>query len=730
MTGIFITLMISTGAFAQEAASLVIAPGAANVIVGDIADFAATAYDVDDNVVTAVVTWSLSGDAGTLEMTGDATATFTATAAGTCTLSAVTGSVIALDVTITVEEPAPVPDHIVITPAEAEAEVGDSVEFTAVVYDINETVIETAVVWSTDGGIGSIDEAGLFAAETAGEGTVTAAVDEISADAVVTVTEPAAPTPDHIVITPAEAEAEVGETVAFSAVVYDADDNELEAVVVWTTDGGIGSIDEAGLFEAETAGEGTVTAAVDEVSADAVVTVTEPAVPVPDHIAVTPVDPDVEVGDTVEFTAVVYDVDENVIEIEVTWSTDGDIGSIDEDGLFTAESQGMGHVIAQAGDAEASVEIHVSANGQGGNGQNPAEIHVYPANAMVTVGGTVQFEVAVFGPDEEAIEDAEVVWTVADETYGTISEDGLFTASAIGATEVTAAVGEISATADVTVVEEIPEVDGPTITVKRQFPDGSIKNFGAPIAVGNTLVLGGIPHPFNYLNGAHIYFPEGCISQDILLMIKIPEFAKVKGNSVEFDGDILTAVTFEVFVDGELVHPFYFDVPVEVTLPYKYGILKKMGVDPSTLGMYYVGQDGQLYREGIWESTMDAGNEGITAKLAHFSDIVLAPKDSPTAVDATPSPAAFSLGANYPNPFNPETTIGFSLGTASDIRLDIYTITGQHIRTLAAGMTSAGTHSVVWDGADDHGNHLTSGMYIYRLTAGAFTQSRKLMLMK
>lgn len=533
---------------------------------------------------------------------------------------------------------------------------------------------------------------------------------------------------DSLAIAPEAVIVTAGDTVTFEATAYDADGLEIEAEITWSVDGGIGEIDENGLLTTTASGTGTVTAAVDTITAKSVVTVEEAAV-TPDHIVITPDEPEVAVGDTVEFAVVVYDIDDNVLDEEVIWSVDGGIGDIDEDGVFVAETQGMGQVTAQAGDVSESVEIHVSA-GQDGNGPTPAHLHIYPANATAEVGGTVQFEAAVTGPDDEEIEDAEVIWSVVDESIGTIDEDGLFTAAAAGVTEVIATVADLSDTATVTVVEEIPEIEGPTITVKRQFPDGSIKNFGGPIAAGDTLVLGGIPHPFNYLNSTRIFFPEGSISGDIVLMIKIPYIGHVKGNSVEFDGDILTAVTFDVLVDGEVVHPFVFDVPVEVTLPYKYGLLKKMGVDPATLDMYYVNEDGQLYSAGIEDTEMDEDQEGITAKVAHFSDLALASTSLPTVVNAAPAPASFTLDANYPNPFNPETVIAYSLEAAGDIRLDIYNIAGQHIRTLANGMQAAGSHSVVWDGTDARGNHVTSGVYIYRLTAGGFTQARKLMLMK
>ncbi len=88
------------------------------------------------------------------------------------------------------------------------------------------------------------------------------------------------------------------------------------------------------------------------------------------------------------------------------------------------------------------------------------------------------------------------------------------------------------------------------------------------------------------------------------------------------------------------------------------------------------------------------------------------------------------LGQNVPNPFNPRTTISFELERASMVLLDVYSAAGQHVRSLRAGVESPGAHSVVWDGRDDAGMDVPSGMYFYTLKAAGVSQSRKMMLLK
>ena len=92
---------------------------------------------------------------------------------------------------------------------------------------------------------------------------------------------------------------------------------------------------------------------------------------------------------------------------------------------------------------------------------------------------------------------------------------------------------------------------------------------------------------------------------------------------------------------------------------------------------------------------------------------------------------SFRLEQNYPNPFNPSTIISYSLPQASEINIIIYNMLGQKIRSLMDELNqSAGTYTTQWDGRDDAGKQVTSGIYIYRMQAGDFVQSRKLMILR
>lgn len=88
------------------------------------------------------------------------------------------------------------------------------------------------------------------------------------------------------------------------------------------------------------------------------------------------------------------------------------------------------------------------------------------------------------------------------------------------------------------------------------------------------------------------------------------------------------------------------------------------------------------------------------------------------------------LLGNYPNPFNPSTTISFTTAKAAPVQITIYNLKGQAVRTWNLETEVGGNHSVQWDGLDDNGLSLSSGVYFYRMFSGAYSSTRKMVLMK
>jgi hypothetical protein len=115
---------------------------------------------------------------------------------------------------------------------------------------------------------------------------------------------------------------------------------------------------------------------------------------------------------------------------------------------------------------------------------------------------------------------------------------------------------------------------------------------------------------------------------------------------------------------------------------------------------------------------------------------------TPEPVDVTPAediidaievlPDEFSLGTNYPNPFNPTTTIEYAIPAdgAGLVELVIYNMNGQKVRTLVSETQDAGYYNVVWDGRNDVGELVSSGIYVYQIVSGSFTKNHKMTFIK
>ncbi len=104
----------------------------------------------------------------------------------------------------------------------------------------------------------------------------------------------------------------------------------------------------------------------------------------------------------------------------------------------------------------------------------------------------------------------------------------------------------------------------------------------------------------------------------------------------------------------------------------------------------------------------------------------------PTSVDDADAaiPTRFALHQNYPNPFNPSTTFVFDVPKATNVRLTVYNLLGEGVRTLLSSPVEAGTHSATWDGMDNQGKSVVSGVYFYRIEADEFVSTRKMVLLK
>ena len=126
-----------------------------------------------------------------------------------------------------------------------------------------------------------------------------------------------------------------------------------------------------------------------------------------------------------------------------------------------------------------------------------------------------------------------------------------------------------------------------------------------------------------------------------------------------------------------------------------------------------------------WFAWADPRQDGLSI---YGNLVVYLPTDAPD--DNHTVPTSFALRQNFPNPFNPSTEILFTLPTRAHATLTVFNLLGEEVRVLTDEMLPAGEHRVIWDGSDKRGNHVASGVYFYRLTAGSSSQTKKMVLLK
>lgn len=132
----------------------------------------------------------------------------------------------------------------------------------------------------------------------------------------------------------------------------------------------------------------------------------------------------------------------------------------------------------------------------------------------------------------------------------------------------------------------------------------------------------------------------------------------------------------------------------------------------------------QTFLYAAWHDNAIAGY-GYNVRV---SSILYAPAG--VSDDHSFRPDRFALYANYPNPFNPETVIRFYLPTPAHTEIEVFNVLGQRVRSVAMGPLPAGEHSFKWDGRDSHGVNVGSGVYFYRVSAGDYVATRKMLLLR
>ena len=133
-----------------------------------------------------------------------------------------------------------------------------------------------------------------------------------------------------------------------------------------------------------------------------------------------------------------------------------------------------------------------------------------------------------------------------------------------------------------------------------------------------------------------------------------------------------------------------------------------------------------LYSDSCWLYLDNDSNKIVDDSTLLIGQISLDVDDEQGSI----LPYKFELSQNYPNPFNPVTTIEYSLPERSDVKIDIFNILGQKVKTLVNKDQVAGTYSVDWDGTDNDGQKIATGIYLYRIQTDHFIKTKKMLLLK
>lgn len=98
--------------------------------------------------------------------------------------------------------------------------------------------------------------------------------------------------------------------------------------------------------------------------------------------------------------------------------------------------------------------------------------------------------------------------------------------------------------------------------------------------------------------------------------------------------------------------------------------------------------------------------------------------------NAAAIPTKFALHQNSPNPFNPTTRVAFDMAAPGDVKISVYNVLGQNVIDLVDGYRDAGSYDVIWDGKDNSGTQVATGVYFYRINTEQFSETRKMLLLK
>jgi hypothetical protein len=420
----------------------------------------------------------------------------------------------------------------------------------------------------------------------------------------------------------------------------------------------------------------------------------------------------------VQFSASGFDQYYNPVSLEpdsLEWSCDTILGSIDENGLFTAGSDEVtGYIYAAQDTIRDSALVHIT---------NIASIDLLPNPIILEVGEqqTITPEARDAYGNLIELSAIDYQWSLVGE-MGEISAAGVFTATQPGEGYVIATYHTISGSTAVSVgiptdviLDDFSEVSNWSLT-------GVLVNLSeCSLTIDSSVIISppssGRLHYSLTTGGTSALYLNGTIPiSGTPDAIGIHVYGDGRGHWLRGEFEDVDVEKFLVnFTDAtpgiDWTNSWrYLEVPLEEAVPH-WGNPSATLTFPITWKKIYLAETEDVQK--------DSGTVFLDDFTASFieTDVEINPKP--------PMPELFRLEQNYPNPFNPTTQIGFGLARATPVRLEVYNIMGQRVTTLLNRQMPPGHHLVQFDAHD-----LASGIYFYRLEANDWQQTKKMVFLK
>ena len=408
-----------------------VSPQTLTMSAGEELTFTATGYDAFGNAIAITPVWELTADLGTMTPQGSLKAQRTGATLVRATIGELSGQA------SVIIKPGKLTSLTLDPPGPLALAAGETVSLATTGQDAFGNIVAVTPTWSQSEPSGTLSDDGTFRAEKVGMTEVIALSGDQRATVQISITPGKLA---RIALTPAATTMLAGETLPFKATGLDAFNNEVPIQPTWRLTDDIGEITAAGKFKALQAISGQVVATAEGISGSAPVTVQPGPLTL---LKVTPEAVRLTAGDTAEIIVVGYDAFGNPVPAEPVWQVTEGMGTVNREGVFTAQKAGAGRIVAVVGHLAAVLNLQVERG-------EVATLRVSPSPSRVPSGKQQQFSATGFDRGGNAVP-VTVAWEVQGNIGSIDAATGLFTATIAETGSVVARAGSLVGSAEVLV---------------------------------------------------------------------------------------------------------------------------------------------------------------------------------------------------------------------------------------------------------------------------------------